>query len=91
MSAALVWFQNDLRLDDHPALQAALARGYAPIPVYVHAPEEAGPHAPGAASDAWRRRSLLALDAELRQRGSRLLCVRGQALQRIQRGAAHAE
>ena len=88
MSAALVWFQNDLRLDDHPALQAALARGHAPIPVYVHAPEEAGPHAPGAASDAWRRRSLLALDAELRQRGSRLLCVRGPTVDALQHLAA---
>ena len=62
MPNALVWFRDDLRLDDQPALQAALAQGHAPIPVYVHAPEEEGDWTPGAASDAWRRRSLRALD-----------------------------
>ena len=86
MPAALVWFRNDLRLDDQPALQAALAQGYAPIPVYVHAPEEEGAHGAGAASDAWRRRSLAALDAALRARGSRLICLHGPtrgALERL--------
>ncbi|NLA68445.1 MAG: deoxyribodipyrimidine photo-lyase [Gammaproteobacteria bacterium] len=69
---ALVWFRDDLRLRDHPALQAALRSGLAPLPVYIHAPSEEGPWAPGAASDAWRHRSLLALDTQLRERGSRL-------------------
>ena len=53
---ALVWFRNDLRLADNPALQAAVRAGLMPLPVYVHAPEEEGPWAPGAASDAWRHR-----------------------------------
>ena len=39
---ALVWFRHDLRLDDNPALHAALDAGYTPVPVYVHAPEEEG-------------------------------------------------
>lgn len=69
---ALVWFRNDLRLADNPALQAAVRAGLMPLPVYVHAPEEEGPWPPGAASDAWRHHSLGALDAELRCRGSRL-------------------
>ena len=93
MPNALVWFRDDLRLDDQPALQAALAQDCAPIPVYVHAPEEEGDWTPGAASDAWRRRSLQALDAALRERGSRLVCVRGpsqQALERLAR-ETHAE
>ncbi|MGO4551979.1 deoxyribodipyrimidine photo-lyase [Lysobacter sp. 2RAF19] len=88
MPNALVWFRDDLRLDDQPALQAALAQGFAPVPVYVHAPGEEGDWAPGAASDAWRRRSLIALDAALRSRGSRLVCVRGPtqaALERLAR------
>ncbi|MCC8362005.1 DNA photolyase family protein [Lysobacter sp. A6] len=88
MPAALVWFRDDLRLDDQPALQAALAQEYAPIPVYVHAPEEEGDWAPGAASDAWRRRSLQALDAALRARGSHLTCVRGPTLAALQRLAS---
>lgn len=77
MPNALVWFRHDLRLDDNPALRAALDRGYTPVPVYVHAPEEEGEWAPGAASNAWLHRALSALDAELRHRGSRLLLRRG--------------
>lgn len=73
---ALVWFRNDLRLDDNPALRMALEEGYTPLPVYIHSPEEEGGWAPGAASDAWRHRSLQALDADLRSRGS-MLHLRG--------------
>ena len=93
MPNAIVWFRNDLRLRDQPALQAALRQGFNPIPVYVHAPEEEGAWAPGAASDAWRHRSLLALDASLRERGSRLNVLRGPSLEALGRAAAdcHAE
>jgi len=88
MSIALVWFRNDLRLDDNPALQAALHAGLAPVPIYIHAPEEEGDWPPGAASDAWRQRSLAALDAELRSRGSRLRCFRGPSAPMLQKLAA---
>jgi len=77
MTHALVWLRRDLRLDDQPALRAALDAGHVPMPVYVHAPEEEGRWAPGAASHAWLHRSLAALDADLRARGSRLLLRRG--------------
>lgn len=73
MRHALVWFRQDLRLDDNPALHAALQAGYAPVPVYVHAPDEEGEWAPGAASQSWLHRSLQALGEDLRARGSRLL------------------
>ncbi len=58
------------------------------IPVYIHAPEEEGAWQPGAASNAWRHRSLLALDADLRGRGSRLSVLRGSSLEALQRAAA---
>ncbi|MEP6939300.1 MAG: deoxyribodipyrimidine photo-lyase [Rudaea sp.] len=74
---AIVWFRSDLRLDDNPALQAALRAGLKPLPVYIHAPDEEGAWRPGAASDAWRHRSLAALDADLRRRGSRLHFLHG--------------
>jgi deoxyribodipyrimidine photo-lyase len=80
MRIALVWFRNDLRLADNPALEAAIDAGYAPLPVYIHAPDEEGEWAPGAASDAWRDRSLAALDADLRARGSQLRCFFGPSL-----------
>ncbi|WP_147653706.1 cryptochrome/photolyase family protein [Vulcaniibacterium gelatinicum] len=84
MACAIVWFRNDLRLDDNPALRAALAGGYLPVPVYIHAPQEEAPWAPGAASDAWRHRSLAALDAALRARGSRLRLFHGPTLPALQ-------
>ncbi|MEO5628337.1 MAG: deoxyribodipyrimidine photo-lyase [Thermomonas sp.] len=87
MPNALVWFRNDLRLNDHPALQAALRSGFTPVPVYIHAPDEEGDWAPGAASNAWRHRSLLALDVSLQQRGSRLNVVHGPNLDALQRAA----
>ena len=80
MGHALVWFRRDLRLADNPALWAALDAGLAPIPVYIHAPDEEAPWQPGAASCTWLARSLRALDADLRALGSRLLVLRGPSL-----------
>jgi deoxyribodipyrimidine photo-lyase len=83
MPNALVWFRNDLRLADQPALRAALDEGYAPVCVYIHAPGEEGDWAPGAASNAWRQRSLAALGADLRRRGARLRYFVGPSLQTL--------
>lgn len=74
---ALVWFRQDLRLTDNPALIAACAASRDVIPVYVHAPDEAEPWAPGAASKGWLHHSLAALDEALRARGSRLVIREG--------------
>lgn len=74
---ALVWFQQDLRLSDNPALAAALERGSPLIPVYVWAPEEEGAWSPGAASKWWLHRSLADLRAALEKRSSRLIIRRG--------------
>jgi deoxyribodipyrimidine photo-lyase len=77
MRCALVWFRNDLRLTDQPALQAALRAADTVIPVYVHSPEEEAPWAPGAASHAWLHRSLRSLAAALQEAGSGLVVRRG--------------
>jgi deoxyribodipyrimidine photo-lyase len=71
----LVWFRQDLRLADNPALSAALATGEAVVPVYIHAPGEEGIWRPGAASRWWLHGSLARLDEDLKERGSRL-CLR---------------
>ena len=34
----IVWFRNDLRLSDHPALEAASGRPA--VPVYIWSPDE---------------------------------------------------
>ena len=69
----LVWFRQDLRLSDNPALAAAVERNGPVIPVFIWAPEEEGAWRPGAASQWWLRCSLAALNAELEKRGSRLI------------------
>jgi deoxyribodipyrimidine photo-lyase len=80
LATAILWFRNDLRLDDNPALKAAVDGGYAILPVYIHAPDEEGGWAPGAASNAWRAKSLAVLDAALRKRGNRLRRFVGPSL-----------
>jgi deoxyribodipyrimidine photo-lyase len=81
MAHAIVWFRRDLRLADNPALQAALDAGLAPIPLYIHAPDEETPWAPGAASQAWLQRSLQSLAADLEALGSRLVLRQGSSLE----------
>ena len=82
MNTSLVWFRNDLRLADNPALHAAIARG-AVVPVFIHAPEEESPWPPGAASNWWLHQSLLLLRARLQSIGSNLIIRRGSALETL--------
>ena len=72
----IVWFRQDLRLADNPALSHAAAQGEV-VPVFVWAPGEEGDWPPGAASRWWMHHSLAALDADLRRLGSRLVIRRG--------------
>ena len=78
--AAIVWFRQDLRLADNPALTAAAASGAAILPVYIWSPEEEGGWAPGAASRWWLHRSLEQLATRLESLGARLIIRRGPAL-----------
>ena len=76
--ATIVRFTEDLRLADNPALAAAVERGGAVVPVYILAPIEKGAWPLGPRARAWLERSLIALDADLRVRGSRLLLAIGE-------------
>jgi deoxyribodipyrimidine photo-lyase len=76
---SIVWFRQDLRLADNPALHAAVKRSEPVIPVYVWSPEDEGDWPLGAASRWWLHQSLKALDEALRKRGSRLLLATGRA------------
>jgi deoxyribodipyrimidine photo-lyase len=84
----LVWFRQDLRLSDNPALAAALERRAPVIPVFIWAPEEEGAWPPGAASRWWLHHSLASLGAELGRRGSRLIIRRGPTAAALNRLAA---
>ncbi|MCA9284331.1 MAG: deoxyribodipyrimidine photo-lyase [Phycisphaerales bacterium] len=75
-TTTIVWFRQDLRLDDHPALAAAARRGRV-VPLFVWAPEEEGDWPPGAASRWWLHHSLHALAERLRARGLDLIVRRG--------------
>jgi deoxyribodipyrimidine photo-lyase len=84
ISPSLLWCRLDLRLADNPALQAAIQRGGAVIPVFIHAPEEEAPWQPGGASRWWLHRSLAAFDADLRAAGSDLVIRQGPSLPTLQ-------
>lgn len=71
----LVWFRQDLRLADNPALSAAHAAGGAVVPVYVFAPGEESSWAPGGASRWWLHQALAGLAETLGRQGSKL-CLR---------------
>ncbi len=72
----ILWLRQDLRLADNPALAAAIATGRPVIPLFVlHEASDGRPW--GAASLWWLDKSLRALGADLRERGSRLILRRG--------------
>jgi len=86
--SVLVWFRQDLRLSDHPALNAAAKTGLPLVPVFVRDPEENRKEAAGAASHWWLHQSLTALDRSLRALGSRLIVRRGPAAKTLLQLAA---
>lgn len=80
----IVWFRDDLRLADHPALHAAAESGAPVVCVYVRddvstalQPPKARPH--GAASRWWLAQSLRALGKDLEAIGSTLVLRQGEA------------
>lgn len=73
----LVWFRNDLRLDDHPALLAAAESGRPVIPVFLWTPDADGRWARGGASRWWLHHALASLAEQLEAAGSRLILRAG--------------
>jgi len=74
---ALVWFRNDLRLEDNPALFHARETGAPVICLYIL--DEEMEFAPGGASKWWLHHSLSALAADIEKAGSRLILKRGSS------------
>lgn len=75
---SLVWFRNDLRIDDHPALRAAIERGEPVIPIFIWTPEDEGNWPLGAASRWWLHQSLLQLTEQLEGIRSKLIIREGK-------------
>lgn len=74
----VVWFRDDLRLADHPALHAA-AKFDAPLVCLYIFDEQSVPETRplGGASRWWLAQSLRALDASLQAKGAKLILRRG--------------
>ncbi|GLK69590.1 cryptochrome/photolyase family protein [Hansschlegelia plantiphila] len=77
--AALLWFREDLRLADNPALDAALRSGAAVTALYVLDDETEGQRALGGASRWWLARSLRSLAKDCAAIGLPFAIRRGKA------------
>ncbi|MEM9015046.1 MAG: deoxyribodipyrimidine photo-lyase [Pseudomonadota bacterium] len=76
-SPSIVWFRNDVRIHDNPALAAACAEDGPIILVYILETNAARPK--GAASNWWLHHSLEQLAAVVDRKGGRLLLRTGDA------------
>jgi len=84
----IVWFRDDLRLSDHPALHAAAESGAPLICLYVLDEESSHQRSPrgrpiGSASRWWLAQSLRSLQGSLSAHGQLLTLRRGPAAQVI--------
>ena len=84
----IVWFRDDLRLSDHPALHAAAKTGRPMICLYVFdeassAPRASGARPLGGAGRWWLAQSLRALRNSLKPLGASLLLRKGPAAEVI--------
>ncbi|MEL6423378.1 MAG: deoxyribodipyrimidine photo-lyase [Pseudomonadota bacterium] len=73
----IVWFRDDLRLSDHPALSAAVAQGGPVVPVFILDDRADRAWARGGASRWWLHHSLTSLANRLAEKGARLILRRG--------------
>ncbi len=78
MSISIILFHNNLRLHDNAALTAARETGGVVLPVFILDENLGRPL--GAASRWWLHHSLACLDESLREIGSPLTLLRGDAL-----------
>ncbi|MDF2577014.1 MAG: phrB [Chlamydiales bacterium] len=79
MSPIIVWFRNDLRLTDNPALHAAAQTNKPIIPIYLWVPSEESPWPFGAASCWWLHYSLQNLKVNLSDKNLQLTIQRGES------------
>jgi deoxyribodipyrimidine photo-lyase len=84
-SPLIVWFRDDLRLSDNPALHAAAQLGRPLVCIFVHDEETEGLRPLGGAARWWLHGCLQELGTGLGSRGGRLLIFKGQASKIIPR------
>ena len=79
-TCTVVWFRDDLRISDNPALDAAVRRGRPVVAVYVLDETSDGIRPLGGAARWWLHHSLGRLGDRLRELGVPLVLRRGAAL-----------
>jgi deoxyribodipyrimidine photo-lyase len=79
---SILWFRNDLRLHDNPALQAAKSRGAPVLCVFVMETDE-GLRPMGGASRWWLHHSLESLSGDLKAIGAELSILSGASRELI--------
>ncbi|MGE7470117.1 cryptochrome/photolyase family protein [Bosea sp. NPDC003192] len=86
---ALIWFRDDLRLSDNPALRAAIERG--PL-ICLYILDTSPDRRPlGGAARWWLSRSLTALSEAIAAKGGELLILRGDPAELLPRIAHEAD
>jgi deoxyribodipyrimidine photo-lyase len=88
---AIVWFRDDQRLADNPALHAAAMSGRPLICIYIHDESGESPRPLGGAARWWLHGSLAALDHTIAEHGGKLLIFRGPAIERLEAVVADAK
>jgi len=79
----IVWFRQDLRIADNPALQAAAKTGRPLLPVYIF--DDVATPPMGGASRWWLHGSLQSLEAGLGKLGLTLILRRGNPMRQLDR------
>ena len=87
-SPSIVWFRDDLRLADNPALRAAIERAEPVIGLYVLDERSPGIRPLGGAAKWWLHHSLASLGERLRERGGALVLRRGAAAEVVRETVA---
>ncbi|MEJ1154602.1 deoxyribodipyrimidine photo-lyase [Microbacterium marmarense] len=90
-STSIVWFRDDLRLADNPALHAALERGGPVLCLFVLDEQSPGVRPLGGAAKWWLHHSLASLGERLRERGAQLVLRRGPAEKVVQQTVQDAD
>jgi deoxyribodipyrimidine photo-lyase len=82
---AILWFRQDLRVDDNPALLAASEHGRPIIPVFILDDDTPGRWRLGGAGRWWLHGSLTSLGERLARLGALLVLRRGRADRELDR------
>lgn len=83
MKTAIHWFRRDLRLTDNTALRRAAERAEVIVPVYVASAWTGSHRWTGPHRQQFLGQSLASLDANLKERGGRLIVRQGDAMEEL--------